>query len=307
MSRRVAPAPRRLGRTAVEMLESLYCHRLLSTSQLRELHAPAASRRWAQGELARLREAGFARSVRVPGGLRVWFLTLEGAEAAETITTRAEERRKLVTPAQAAGPLQQHTLAVNEAGIAFVRAARERGEECGPFAWRHEVAHSLGRRPGQRRAEQLIADAVLVYQQGDGSGEVAFHYRFLELDRATMSAAQLAAKLARYARLYERTVPADDPLDEPCPAWASLYPVFPTVICVFAGREREALERRRRTVLALLAADPELSGAPEVEISACLLEDLLAHGPFAPVFCVPGSPGRAVDWLGGPAAPGGRG
>lgn len=43
---------------------------------------------------------------------------------------------KLLGPREAAGPLRAHTLAVNEVGIAFLRAARERGEECGPHSWR---------------------------------------------------------------------------------------------------------------------------------------------------------------------------
>lgn len=291
-------ARRRLGPTGVEILESLYQHRLLSTRQLQELHAPGYSQRWVQEQLARLRKAGLASRERSRDGLAVWFLTAAGAEAAETITTRAEERRKVVTPAQAAGPLQQHTLAVNEAGIAFVRAARERGEECGPFAWCHEIAHPLGPPPGQRRSEQLIADALLTYQQGDGGAGTVVHYRFVELDRATMPAAELASKLARYGRLYRRVLPAEDPLEEPGPLWARLYPVFPAVLLVLAGRGREALERRRAAVLALAAEEPDFEDAPEVEAFACLLEDLVARGPFAPICRTLAAPGRPVNWLG---------
>jgi len=256
---------RRLGPTGVEILEGLYQHRLLSTRQVRELHAPDCSRRWAHEQLARLRRAGLATYERARDGLAVWFLTAAGVEAAETITTRAEERRKLVTPAQAAGPLQQHTLAVNEAGIAFVRAARERGEECGPFAWRHEIAHPLGPPPGQRRSEQLIADALLTYQQGDGGSGTAVHYRFVELDRATMPAAELASKLARYGRLHRRELPAEDPLEEPGPLWARLYPVFPAVLLVLAGREREALERGE--TVAIAAAEEGSGGDGDEESS----------------------------------------
>jgi hypothetical protein len=40
--------PSRLGATAVEILESIHQHRLLSTGQLHELHNPQATRRWIQ-------------------------------------------------------------------------------------------------------------------------------------------------------------------------------------------------------------------------------------------------------------------
>ncbi len=80
-----------------------------------------------------------------------------------------------------------------------MRAARARGDECGPLAWRHEIAHPIGPAPGRRTPEQLIADALLTYQRNQPDGTTSFHYRFIELDRATMPVDDLAAKLARYA------------------------------------------------------------------------------------------------------------
>lgn len=44
----------RLRSVAGEVLDSLYQHRLLSTAQLREIHAPHASARWMQRVLAEL-------------------------------------------------------------------------------------------------------------------------------------------------------------------------------------------------------------------------------------------------------------
>lgn len=287
----------RLGTAAVGMLEGLDRHRLLSTAQLHALYTPGSSPRWTQQLLGRLRGSGLAEAARTPGGLGLWHLTPRGVAAVETIGGHPEERGKAVAPEQAAGPLQQHTLAVNDAGIAFVRAARERGDECGPLAWRHEVAHSLGRRPGQRRAELVIADALLTYEQ-DIDGETRFHYRFVELDRATMGAERLVEQLVRYRRLYHRMLPAEDPLDEPEPAWAGLYPVFPAVLVVLAGLPPERAARRRNTVLELLAEDVDGDTAPEVSISICSLDDLVAHGPFAPIFRGLGDPERPVDWLG---------
>lgn len=288
----------RLGDTGVEILESVYQHRLLSTNQIHDLHTPAASIQWTRRLLARLAALGLVVAARGEHGLNLWHVTERGAITVETIGNRAEPRRKLLRPEQAAGPLQTHTLAVNDVGIAFAQAARDRGDECGPFAWRHEILHPIGPPPGRRYNEQLIADALLTYQLTSPDGPSTFYYRFIELDRATIQVADLADKLARYARLHCYT-PATDPGRAAAPLWRSSYPVFPTVLVVLAGnRPRAALERRRSKVLALCADDDQLRTSPQVEIAACLLEDLTAHGPFAPVFHTLKDPGTAADWLG---------
>jgi Replication-relaxation len=288
----------RLGVAAVTVLESLNQHRLLSTAQVHELHMSRGSRRWAQEQLALLREVGLAESTQLPGRRLLWYLTERGVDAAETIPSRAETRRKVVAPEHAAGPLQEHTVAVNDVGLAFVRAARERGEECGPFDWLHEVAHSLGPPPGRRTPEQLISDAVLTYQLAEAEGQTSIAYRFIELDRATRSAADLAHRLGRYARLYRRIVPVESSAGGSAALWGRLYPVFPTVLVVLAGRSRDRLEERRRIVLALCRQDPDLAETPEVEVSICLLDDLAERGPFAPICRTLAEPGKPVDWLG---------
>lgn len=292
-----AAHPPRLGATGVEVLESLNQHRLLSTAQVHELHMPAASKRWAQHQLARLRATGLAATAPLAGRGLLWHLTERGVDAAETIPSRAETRRKVITPEQAAGPLQEHTIAVNDVGLAFVRAARERGDDCGPFAWRHEVAHSLGPPPGRRTGEQLIADAVLDYQLAEGEGRASIAYRFVELDRANRSAADLARRIGRYARLHRRKIPAEGGRGSVA-LWERLYPVFPAVLVVLAGRPRDRLEERRRMVLALCRQDPDLADSPEVEVSICLLADLDAEGPFAPICRTAAEPEEPVDWLG---------
>jgi hypothetical protein len=287
----------RLGTVGVAALESLYQHRLLSTRQLHELHMPNRQLRSMQRILARLRSAGLALSTREPGGLGLWFLSAAGIEAMEAIPSRAEPRSKLIPPAQAAGPLQSHTLAVNDVGIAFVRAARDRGDECGPLAWRHEIAHPLGPPPGRRTSEQLISDAVLTYQVARGDRAGSFHYRLVELDRATMPVDGLAAKLRRYARLFRYSEPPA-PGQKPKVIWADRYPVFPVVLLVLAGDSERRLNRRRRTVLALCGEDRELKRTPEVEFSICLLDDLVEHGPFSPIFHTTAKPRALVNWLG---------
>ncbi len=292
------PAPERLGATGVEILESLGQHRLLSTVQVHDLHTPVASMRWTRHLLGRLRRNGLAGSVAQPGGRLCWHVTEDGADALEAIPSRAETRRPRVTPGAAAGPLQEHSLAVNEVGVSFVRAAREReDDECGPFDWFHEIAHSLGPPPGRRVPEQLISDAVLTYQLGEGGAGASVVYRFVELDRANRSAAELARRIGRYARLFRREVERDSSGSKVA-LWESLYPVFPGLLVVLAGRPRGRLIERRATVLALCQADPELAAAPEVEVSVCLLVDLVADGPFAAICRTPAEPGSDVDWLG---------
>jgi hypothetical protein len=295
----VRPAsPERLGPTGVEILESLGQHRLLSTRQVHQLHTPSASMRWTRHLLGRLRRNGLAGSVAEPGGLFCWYVTEDGADALEVIPSRAETRRPRVTPEAAAGPLQEHSLAVNEVGVAFVRAARERlDDECGPFDWFHEIAHSLGPPPGRRAPEQLISDAVLTYQLGEGGAGASVVYRFVELDRANRSAAELARRIGRYARLFRRKIERESSGSR-LALWESLYPVFPGLLVVLAGRPRERLNERRATVLALCQADPELVDTPEVEVFVCLLADLVADGPFSLICRTPAEQGSDLDWLG---------
>jgi hypothetical protein len=287
-----------VGPTAVAILESVNQHRLLLTRQVHVLHSPTSSRRWTQRQLGNLRDAGLVAGTRLSGRRLLWHLTEQGAEALEAIPSRAEGRCKVIAPEKAAGALQEHTIAVNDVGIAFVAGARQRGDECGPYNWFHEIAHPLGPPPGRRTPEQLIADAVLTYQLAESDGQISIAYRFIELDRATRSAADLARRLGRYARLYRRTVPAEGSTAGSVALWSRLYPVFPTVLVVLAGRPKDRLEDRRRTVLALCGQDPDLVETPEVEISMCLLDDLAECGPFASICRTLADPGRAVDWLG---------
>lgn len=285
-----------LGHRAVAILESLYQHRLLSTSQIHALHTPHAGVRFAQRTLVRLRATQLATSVRLPGGLGIWFLTERGVEAVESNPNRVETRRKPIPHAHAVGPLQAHTLEVNDVGIAFVGAARDRDDECGPLAWRHEIAHPLGPPPGRRRSEQLIADAVLTYQGRGNDGPTRFHYRFVELDRGNRAADDLASRLARYGKLYRHAAPTE-PGGATVPLWSHRYPVFPTVLVALSGRDRNALERRRRLVLALCRQERDLAENPEVDVSICLLKDLVTDGPFATIFRSVVDPDRPCDWL----------
>ena len=290
MTGRVPPTEG-LPRASIEIVASVAQHRALSLAQVRAIHLPDHGERWCQRVLRRITAAGLighAVGSRAPRHL--WYATETGIQIALEAGALAE-RPRLLGAEEATGPLQAHTFAVNDAAIAFVRSARERGEEFGSLAWRHEVAYPL--RPGARgrRARTLIADAVLTYVRLTRT-EVFLEQRFLELDRATLPVDAMASELARYGELYRATG------KDGTPVWRRRYPVFPGVICVLAGASREALGRRRDTALALLRAEPWLTRSPGVSVRICLLEDLVAHGPFAPIFHGLREPGREVDWLG---------
>jgi hypothetical protein len=279
---------------AIEIVASVAQHRALSTEQVREIHMPGVRKRWSQRVMARLGEAGLLDYAQTSGApQRLWFVTEAGVRAAKQAGALEAEPR-LFRAAEVAGPLQAHTVAVNDAAIRFLVAARDRGDEFGPFSWHHEVPHPLSRGRGRRR-RTLFADAVLTYLRLTND-EVVIEQRFLELDRATMSVDSLAAELGRYARLYRAKGDGDLPL------WRSRYPSFPPVLCVLTADKtratRAVLERRRDTTIALLQSDPELARTSEVAIGICLAEDLVEQGPFAPIFTQPSGRAEAVNWLG---------
>jgi hypothetical protein len=276
---------------AVAIMESLYQHRLLTTDQLRVLHTPEATAGWIRRVLRSLAGRGLLDRVRGPATRSLWYLTELGADTIESAGSLAEPRRRLTTSAQAAGPLRAHTLAVNEVGIAFVRAARERGDECGSDSWRHEIAHPIARGQGRGRsqsrgrsgarlsAELVVADALLTYLQIGEGGGLTLHQRFVELDRGTARPAeQLANKITRYARLRHyagspagrphgatehrgtrAAPPSTGALERPL--WRSYYRAFPQLLIVLADQSRERIRSRIQRTLALHESDPMLLGA----------------------------------------------
>ena len=293
-----------LTTTATEALDLLYQHRLLSTPQLGELLAAPYTERSVIRVLDRLRSRELVACVQARTGTgrmghRLWFLTQLGAEVVEAVPDRAESRRRLLTPALAAGQLQAHTLAVNEVGLAFMRAARGRGHDFGPYSWRHEVAHELDPRTARGRGH-VIADSVLRYWMPLPDGLIAVRYRFVEVDRANRLVDDVVGNLVRYARLREvwadRRAAGRDPRDD-APRWTMLYRYFPGVIVVLTNAGRSNLTRRLSNLLALCRAEPELGSPDGVSVSFVFFEDLMARGPFAPIFRrLEGE--RLVNWLG---------
>lgn len=293
------PHPRSSPRWSAVLL-GCYQHRLLSTTQVcRLFFEPGFDRRAAQRVLAELeakRLLGRAMGP-PPGRQALWFATELGCAAAAA--GGAPERSYRMTAELASGTLQAHTLAVNDVGLAFVEAARGRGDECSPFDWEHEVAHRIADRPtGGRGSDLLVADAVLHYTVRRPDGSNALLLRFVELDRGTMGLLRLGAKLRAYGQL-ERFRPRRLRRDEEAGGgWRSLYATFPKLLVVLAG---EGAAARRRTLLELCLADPQLHPTrAAIDLSIVEFDALRREGPFAPVFWRPGE-ARPVDVLGAAA------
>jgi hypothetical protein len=292
-------ARRALPSVAGSMLAGIYEHRLLSTTQLHALYTPDAGARWTRQVLGMLELRGFVDRIRSPRRLSLWFLTDAGADAVEAGGARVELRRRVTSREQVEGPLKKHTIAVNQVGAEFVRAARERGDECGPDSWRNEVAHPIGQVRGRRTRELVIADALLTYLQTTDDGALTLHQRFIELDRGTRTTEQLAGKITRYARLRHYTPASSVESAPPEQLWRSRYRAWPQLLIVLADQSRQRMRQRVQRTLTLQSSDPAGGFAP-IAVSFVALDDLCARGPFAPIFFSAQQPEQPVDWLGQP-------
>ena len=125
---------------AAEVLESVVRHRLMTAGQVHELHLAGKSLRTTQRVLTMLARAGLVSCVRPGRSEAIW---LPPTLAPRRWTGEVPGRGS--TPGQGQprlrrGPAAAHTLAINDVGRAFVRAARQLGHECHPADWEHEVA-----------------------------------------------------------------------------------------------------------------------------------------------------------------------
>lgn len=260
----------------------LYQHRLMSTSQLHRLLLPnAASSSYLRRELASLRAGGLVDAVASGrAGAALWFVTSAGADLAEQ-TGQVTVRPYRMTAERAAGMLQQHTLDVNEAGLAFAGEAMRRGDTCGPLSWMPEIAHLI------RRGQYLICDALVDYvtEDEDAGARTQLQW-FIELDRATMPVARLASKLALYGR-YRRACGSGG-----LAAWRERYASFPRVLIVLSGAAGPVLDRRICDLTARVARDGALN-RDGVTAGATTLARLTASGPFSQIFTKLGGAGGA--------------
>jgi hypothetical protein len=282
-----------------QALHALVVHRMLTAEQLRELLSPdsAALTNWS-ARLNVLARNGLIRSLPCRGARsrKVWCATRDGLR----IAAGAGPRSRLYEVPAGGGILQAHTLALNNIGLAFVRAARARGDDCDAWSWEHEIAHTMG--SAQARST-LIADAVLTYGRvaAGGAADIVLR-RFLELDRATEPVARLAEKIRSYAA-YHRWVPnnpAAHGLAAGQPAWEARYHRWP-VLCIVIGanpaKGPKAIERRIDALIELAGHDT-LVHNEGIGVLIGAYADIVARGPWAPVWWRLDAPEIPVDMAG---------
>lgn len=300
--------PTGAGQIAQQAMQVLYQHRLVSTRQMHRLITPHHTRtEYLRRQLHTLRTAGLASAVgrRRSGQTELlWWLTEKGAQSVESAGL-LPQRPYRMSPEAALGPLQEHTLATVETGLAFVSHARRIGHECGPLDWSPETAHYYRdpSRPGEDLA--LIPDAVLNYVHTDTEQrQRTLLTFFIEVDRTQMTIARLAQKLHAYAA-YHEFIPQPSTArgartmrrTTSAPAWRSRYAVFPRLLLVLTGASAGRLERRIADLRSLAASDPLLA-TTAVRAGVTTLDALSDQGPFAPVFTPVLGPSHLSDaWL----------
>ncbi|HBF84946.1 MAG TPA: hypothetical protein DD420_34970 [Streptomyces sp.] len=300
--------PTGLGQIAQQAAQVLYQHRLVSTRQLHQLVTPHQTRtEYVRRQLHSLRQAGLAETVgrRTSGQSELlWWLTKQGASAVESVGL-LPQRPYRMSPEAALGPLQEHTLATVDTGLAFVHWARRLGHECGPLDWSPETAHYYrsDTRPGEDLS--LIPDAVLSYVHTDEEAKQRTLLNFfIEVDRTQMSIARLAQKLHAYAAYYE-FIPQqhtgrgtkNSRHTATIPAWRYRYPAFPRLLVVLTGASDSRLSRRIADLRSLAASDPALTNTA-LRAGVTTLARLQDEGPFAEIFDPILGPARPTNaWL----------
>ncbi|MFE8978537.1 replication-relaxation family protein [Streptomyces cyaneofuscatus] len=298
--------PTGLGQIAQQAAQVIYQHRLISTRQLHELITPHHTRaEYLRRQLHTLREAGLAERVgrRVSGQVELlWWLTEKGANSVESVGL-LPPRPYRMSPEAALGPLQEHTLATVESGVAFVDWARRLGHECGPLDWTPETAHYYRdeARPGEELS--LVPDAVLSYVHTDTQAKQRTLLTFfIEVDRTQMTIARLAQKLHAYAAYHSYTPQPAGRANAyqrtgRTPAWRHRYPAFPRLLMVLTGASEARLTRRIADLRSLAASDPTLT-ASGIRAGVTTLNQLRGHGPFEPIFTPVLGPAAPTDaWL----------
>lgn len=293
------------------VLSALVQHRLLTTTQVHLAVAhdfvdgeyrPTCVRRHVQRELKELQRRGMADFVtaRSRARERRWWATETGVTATEGAEVNSRAYR--MDARKAAGAGQAHTLAVNDVGLAFLRAARTYGHDFGPLDWEHEIRHRIADKPlDGPTGNMLVADALVSYGYRTKSGDYRALRLLVELDRGTMTPDRLAKKLRAYA-LYAAYVPgADRPgaSAAAAPAWQTAYPRFPSVVLVLTGLSTSRLQTRVRALRELADEDALVRRTEgRMQLLVTTLEQLETHGPWEPVFSPLTGPDAPVTVLG---------
>jgi hypothetical protein len=221
---------------------------------------------------------------------RVWYLTPKGARLTRDWPALRGRPPYPITTATAASLKTPHTLTVVRTHLAFVADARRRGDEHGHLDWTPEVFHAIG------DGEKLVADAVMHYTVIDSRQRRKLR-AFVEVDRATMGAERLAAKLIEYARLWAyEPQPVGRHRQARGPGWLRWYPAFPRVLFVLTGAGRRAMDNRISDLKSMVTHHPLVAEmACDVPLGAAVLEDIEEHGATGQAW-VPLSGGETCPW-----------
>ncbi|GGU99116.1 replication-relaxation family protein [Kitasatospora aureofaciens] len=273
-----------------DVLVTLARFTLATAEQLHQLHGGQAGLKQTQKRMARLHEEGLAEFVTLPqaGRAKAWHLTGQGAATAATFP---EARR----PGHQAAPAEQaalrygrgHLLDLGRVHTAFVADARARGEGCGPLDLIPAPEHPAG-----PTGEVYRPAAEIAYTATTTGGRRRLR-AFVELHRPGGGTEHTVEQLAACASLWEQPGAGGSGR-----AWERRWRAFPSVLVVLAGTPAAAIDaavadlrlaaEERPAVAELLAAVPT---------GAARLEDLVQHGPAAPVWHPLGTEGqRPCGW-----------
>jgi len=260
-----------------DVLVTLARFTLATAEQLHQLHGGQAGLKQTQKRMARLHEEGLAEFVTLPqaGRAKAWHLTAAGADVTATFPEARRPGNQAAPAVQAALRYGRgHLLDLGRVHTAFVTDARARGESCGPLDLTPAPEHPTG--PGQ---EAYRPAAELAYTATTGGRRQRLR-AFVELHRPGAGTEQVAEQLAACARLWEQPG-----LDGTGRAWERRWRAFPSVLVVLVGTAATAVGAAVEDLLLVAEENPAiadmLAAAPT---GAARLEDLVQHGPAAPVW-----------------------
>ncbi|MFD0567968.1 replication-relaxation family protein [Kitasatospora gansuensis] len=270
-----------------DVLVTLARFSLATAEQLHQLHGGQAGIKQTQKRMDRLHTEGLAEFVTLPqaGRAKAWHLT--EAASAVTATFPAARRPDLVAaPEQTALRYGRgHLLALGQIHCAFVTDARARGEGCGPLdlvpAPEHPTDPAAPAGPAYRPAAELAYTATI-------DGAAAWLRAFIELHDPSTGIEQTAEQLAACARLWHQPGPGGT-------GWARerRWRPFPALLVVLTGTRAAEGERVVEDLLLAAEENPATPDCwPPSRPAAARLEDLIEHGPAAPVWYPLSNEGR---------------
>lgn len=270
-----------LSADGYDLLDAIGWHRFLTLNQARVLRHDDTPKVYAGPTydlLLLLQKASLVACGRVEArGVCVHFCTAEG------LRLISPEHRRDYLPSEnvAVGMDYRHTYCCNEIACAFVRAARERGDEFGAFSFEHERLL----RPGKGYA-QVCADGILQYTIVE-SHAAHFPSAIVEMDRTTMPV-RIADRLRAYAEIRRKPT-----------LWKRVLPDgWPPILYVISGDkgrpkagERnwigdkvQSAARCARLVAYVAKAAKDEKGLRDLDIRFCSLPALVEKGPFAAIW-----------------------